>query len=207
VLASIVHVAENIGLPVLFALVAVETMGVPLPGEAALVTAAIVASRGHLAIEAVIAVAAAAAILGDNVGFAIGRRYGRRLLLWEGGPFPRHRRRLIEVGEPFFDRHGPKAVFLGRWVSGLRITAAWLAGANRMSWPTFTFWNALGGVCWALSVGLAGYFAGHAAETAFSTAGLAGAGGVVLLALLYGVLRLRRRRAEQLVDAELEPES
>jgi membrane protein DedA with SNARE-associated domain len=76
-----------------------------------------------------------------------------------------------------------------------------------MSWPTFTFWNALGGVCWALSVGLAGYFAGHAAETAFSTAGLAGAGGVVLLALLYGVLRLRRRRAEQLVDAELEPES
>jgi membrane protein DedA with SNARE-associated domain len=207
VLASIVHVAENIGLPVLFALVAVETMGVPLPGEAALVTAAIVASRGHLAIEAVIAVAAAAAILGDNVGFAIGRRYGRRLLLWEGGPFPRHRRRLIEVGEPFFDRHGPKAVFLGRWVSGLRITAAWLAGANRMSWPTFTFWNALGGVCWALSVGLAGYFAGHAAETAFSTAGLAGAGGVALLALLYGVLRLRRRRAEQLVDAELEPES
>jgi membrane protein DedA with SNARE-associated domain len=207
VLASIVHVAENIGLPVLFALVSVETMGVPLPGEAALVTAAIVASRGHLAIEAVIAVAAAAAILGDNVGFAIGRRYGRRLLLWEGGPFPRHRRRLIEVGEPFFDRHGPKAVFLGRWVSGLRITAAWLAGANRMSWPTFTFWNALGGVCWALSVGLAGYFAGHAAETAFSTAGLAGAGGVVLLALLYGVLRLRRRRAEQLVDAELEPES
>ena len=206
-LASLVHVAQDIGLPVLFALVAVETMGVPLPGETALITAAIVASRGHLAIEAVIAVAAAAAILGDNVGFAIGRRWGRRLLAWKGGPFAHHRMRLLEVGEPFFDRHGPKAVFLGRWVSGLRITAAWLAGANRMSWPTFTFWNALGGMAWALSVGLAAYFAGHAAETAVHTAGLAGAGGVVALAVLYGVLRLRRRRAERLADAELEPES
>src|SRR3954463_10645780 len=157
-LAALVDVAENLGYPVLFALIAIETMGVPLPGETALITAGIVAARGNLAIEAVIAIAAAAAIIGDNVGFAIGRRYGRRLLLWEGGPSPHHGRGLMEGGEPFFDRHGPKAVFLGRWVSGLRITAAWLAGANRMSWPTFTFWNALGGVFWALSIGFVACF-------------------------------------------------
>src|SRR3954470_5968529 len=219
-LAALLDVAENVGYPVLFALIAMETMGVPLPGETALITAAVVAARGNLAIEAVIAIAAAAAIIGDNVGFAIGRRYGRRLLEWEGGPFPQHRRRLseggeafvdrrgwIEVGEPFFDRHGPKAVFLGRWVSGLRITAAWLAGANRMSWPTFTFWNALGGICWALSIGLAAYFGGHAAERIVTTLGIAGLVGVALVGVsLYIVTKVRRRRAERLADAELEAE-
>jgi membrane protein DedA with SNARE-associated domain len=206
-LAALVDVAENVGYPLLFALIAIETMGVPLPGETALITAGIVAARGNLSIEVVIALAAAAAILGDNVGFAIGRRYGRRLLEWEGGPFPHHRRRLIEVGEPFFDRHGPKAVFLGRWVSGLRITAAWLAGAHRMSWPTFTFWNALGGICWALSIGLAAYFGGHAAERIVTTAGIAGLVGVVFVGVaLYIVTKVRRRRAEELADAELEAE-
>src|SRR3954454_8967541 len=206
-LAALVDVAENVGYPVLFLLIAMETMGIPLPGETALITGAIVAARGNLAIEAVIAIAAAAAIIGDNVGFAIGRRYGRRLLEWEGGPFPQHRRRLIEVGEPFFDRHGPKAVFLGRWVSGLRITAAWLAGAHRMSWPTFTFWKALGGICWALSIGLASYSGGHTAERIVPSACVAGLVGVVFVGVaLYVVTKLRRRRAERLADAELEGE-
>jgi membrane protein DedA with SNARE-associated domain len=200
VLAALIDVAENVGLPVLFALIAVETMGIPVPGETALVTAAIVASRGRLPIEGVIAVAAAAAIVGDNVGFAIGRRYGRRLLTAKG-PFERHRARVIEIGEPFFDRHGPKAVFLGRWVSGLRITAAWMAGANRMGWPIFTFYNALGGIAWATSIGLLAYFAGHSAEGVIHTVGLAGAGAAVLAGLtVYLVLRARRRRAEDLVE-------
>ena len=95
-----------------------------------------------------IAIAAIAAIVGDNIGFALGRKLGRRVLL-APGPLLHHRRRVLAVGEPFFDRHGPKAVFLGRWTTGLRITAAWLAGANRMSWTTFLFWNALGGIAWA----------------------------------------------------------
>src|SRR5512132_4427878 len=117
-------------------------MGVPVPGETALITAGIVASRGQLEIEVVIALAAAAAILGDNVGFAIGRKLGRQLLT-APGPLVGHRRQVLALGEPFFQRHGPKAVFLGRWVAGLRITAAWMAGANRMGWPTFLFWDAL----------------------------------------------------------------
>ena len=192
-LASFLSVARDVGYPALFALIAVETMWVPVPGETALFTAGIVASSGHLSIEIVIVVAAAAAILGDNVGFAIGRRYGRRVLL-APGPLEGHRRRVIELGEPFFDRHGPKAVFLGRWVAGLRITSAWLAGINRMRWPTFLFWNALGGICWAISIALAAYFLGRGAERIVNLAGLGGAI-VVVVALIVVLVVVRRRRA------------
>ncbi len=203
-LATILDVAESIGYPLMFALIAIETMGIPVPGETALVTASIVASRGRLEIEVVIALAAAAAILGDNIGFAIGRRLGRRLLT-APGPLLHHRRRVIAIGEPFFDRHGPKAVFLGRWVTGLRITAAWMAGVTRMSWPTFVFWNALGGIAWAASIALAAYFVGHSAEKIIHLAGLGGAGAVVVGGLaLWLVLRMRRRRAEEVVDAEID---
>jgi membrane-associated protein len=194
VLASLVDVTKSVGVPALFVFIAVETMGVPLPGETALITMAIFASQGHVAIEWVIVAAAAGAITGDNVGFYIGRRFGRRLLEWEGGPFPRHRRRLLELGEPFFARHGPKAVFLGRWVAGLRITAAWLAGSARMAWPTFTFYNALGGICWALSVGLAAYYLGHSAASIIKTAGLVGLGAAVLLGIAVYAMAKRRGR-------------
>jgi len=188
----------NVGLPVLFALIAVESMGVPLPGETALFAAAILAAKGKLSIEAVIAVAAAAAILGDNVGYLIGRRFGRRLLE-APGPFERHRRAVIAYGQPFFDRHGPKAVFLGRFVSGLRITAAWLAGVNRMRWRDFLFWNATGGVVWASVVGILAYSFGHAAEQAIKTAGLVGLIAAVLLAIAVWVI-VRRRHKRPLVD-------
>ena len=146
---------------------------------------------------AVIAVGATAAIVGDNIGYLIGRRGGRRLLLRVPRLRP-HAERLLAAGEPFFARHGPKAVFLGRWFAGLRIAAAWLAGINRMHWPSFLFWNATGGVAWAVTVGLLAYLLGHSAETLLKTAGLAGAGGVVLAgvaALVWLRLRRRRRRA------------
>jgi membrane-associated protein len=206
VIATFLDVAENVGYPIVFALIAIETMGIPVPGETALVTAGIVASRGRLEIEVVIALAAAAAILGDNVGFAIGRKLGRKLLT-APGPLLHHRRRVIAIGEPFFDRHGPKAVFLGRWVSGLRITAAWMAGVTKMPWPTFLFWNALGGIAWAISIGLLAYFVGHSAETIIHIAGLGGAAAVVLAGIVvWLVLWIRRRRAEELIDAEIERE-
>jgi membrane-associated protein len=206
VIATFLDVAETVGYPIVFALIAIETMGIPVPGETALVTAGIVASRGRLEIEVVILLAACAAILGDNVGFAIGRKLGRKLLT-APGPLLHHRRRVIAIGEPFFDRHGPKAVFLGRWVSGLRITAAWMAGVTRMRWPTFLFWNALGGIAWATSIGLLAYFVGHSAETIIHVAGLGGAGAVVVGGIVvWIVLRVRRRRAEELIDAEIERE-
>src|SRR4051794_38318867 len=166
-------------------------MGIPVPGETALIAGALLAHRGGMDIGTLIVLAATAAILGDNVGFAIGRRYGRRLFLIRG-PLLRHRTKVLEHGEPFFAKHGPKAVFLGRWVAGLRIASAWLAGMNKMAWPTFLFWNALGGIVWAASVTLSVYFLGEVAENAIDVVGPAAAAAVVVL--LVGVLVYRRRR-------------
>ena len=173
------------------ALVGVESVGIPLPGEAALITAGVLARHGHLSIVGVIAVAATGAIVGDNIGYAIGRT-GGRALLERPGPLEARRKELLRRGEPFFERHGPKAVFLGRWVSGLRIAAAWLAGMSRMRWPVFLFWNALGGIAWATSVGLLAYFLGPTVETVFTSVGYVG---VALLAVLIaGFLLVRRAR-------------
>jgi membrane protein DedA with SNARE-associated domain len=136
-------------------------------------------------------VAASAAIVGDNVGYVIGRTGGRRLLE-RPGPFEHGRRELLRRGEPFFDRHGPKAVFLGRWIAGLRIAAAWLAGINRMPWPVFAFWNATGGMVWAASVGLVAYYVGPAAESVFKVVGVFGVAAAALL--VVGLLGWRRLR-------------
>ena len=106
-------------------------MGIPVPGETALIAAALLAHDGQMDIGTLVRLlASAAAIIGDNVGFAVGRRYGRRLILVPG-PLHNHRLKVLEHGEPFFAKHGPKAVFLGRWVSGLRIASAWLAGVEQ----------------------------------------------------------------------------
>src|SRR3954454_22846750 len=196
VLATIVDVAR-VGLPVMALVIAGESMGLPLPGETALIAAAILASRGKLDIVPVIALAACAAIVGDNLGYLIGRRGGRRLLLRVPRLRP-HAERMLAVGEPFFARHGPKAVFLGRWFTGLRIASAWLAGINRMRWPSFLFWNATGGIAWAVSVGVLAYALGHSAERLLKTAGVVGAGTIIaggVAALVW--LRVRRRRRQR----------
>ena len=193
-LAAIIDLPANVGYAAVFALIAVETMGIPVPGETALIGAALLAHDGQMDIVWLIAIAAAAAIIGDNVGFAIGRRGGRKLFA-RPGPFHHHRMKVLEHGEPFFARHGPKAVFLGRWVSGLRIASAWLAGMNKMDWPTFLFWNALGGIAWAASIGLGVYFLGHVAEQVISTAGPAAAVAGVLALIAFLVWRHRRAAA------------
>jgi membrane protein DedA with SNARE-associated domain len=177
----------------LFVLIAVESSGAPVPGETALITAGVLANHGEVRIEFAIAIAAVAAIVGDNIGYAIGRTGGRRLLE-RPGFLEQHRHRILEHGEPFFERHGAKAVFLGRWVAGLRIAAAWLAGINRMPWRRFLFWNALGGIAWAISVGLLAYWLGPPAEKIFRTIGIVGVS-LAAVALLGFVLwrRLRQR--------------
>jgi membrane-associated protein len=194
VIAALIDIPPNVGYSVVFALIAIETMGIPVPGETALIAAALLANRGGMDIGTLIVVAAAAAILGDNVGFAIGRRYGRGLFLIRG-PMLEHRQKALELGEPFFAKHGPKAVFLGRWVAGLRIASAWLAGINRMHWPTFLFWNALGGIVWATGIALAVYFLGHVAEQAITVAGPAAAGVVAIAIVGFVVWKWRQRRA------------
>jgi membrane protein DedA with SNARE-associated domain len=191
-LAAFISIGPGVGYPVLFAVVCVEAGGVPVPGETALITAAIAATSGRLHIAVVIALAAAAAIVGDNVGYVIGRQVGRRLLE-APGPFRRRRREVLDIGEPFFARHGPRAVFIGRWILGLRTWASWLAGANHMRWRSFALWNAAGGIAWATTIGLLAYALGHAARTAVEVLGIAGAATVVLVLAAF-LLRRRRSR-------------
>lgn len=203
ILDAATDAAQHAGYPVVFVFIMIETMGVPLPGETVLIIAAITASTGKLSIELVILLAAVAAIIGDNVGYLIGRHYGRRLVEWQGGPFPKQRRRLIDVGEPFFEKHGPKAVFLGRWVAGLRIASSWLAGINHMKWATFTFWNALGGICWAVSIGLLAYFLGHTAEALIESVGYAGlAVAVIAAAGIFWFVKRKEHQAFARAEAE-----
>jgi membrane protein DedA with SNARE-associated domain len=174
--------------------VGAEASGIPLPGETALITSSVLASDGDLAIEIVIAIAAAAAIVGDNIGYLIGARYGRRLLTRPGRT---QQRRLdaLTRGNALMERHGAKAVFFGRWIAGLRIWASWLAGMTTMPWRSFLLWNALGGITWALWFGLFGYFGGEAAAHLVARAGLGVAIVVVSgLAATWVVFHVRRRR-------------
>jgi membrane protein DedA with SNARE-associated domain len=142
----------------------------------------------------VIVVAAAAAIVGDNVGYWIGR-FGGRKLLKRWGWLERHASRVLPWSERFFRRHGGKTIFFARFFAVLRVTAAWLAGISRMHWWQFFLWNAAGGICWAVVVGLVAYYAGHAAAEAINRYGLiAGGAIVVLVALGAAGLHLWRRR-------------
>jgi membrane-associated protein len=188
---ALIKIPAHLGYLALAALVGVESAGIPVPGETALIAAGLLAHRGQLDIVLVVATAAVAAIVGDNIGYLIGRKGGRALLT-RPGPMLEHRARILAQGGPFFERHGAKAVFLGRWFAGLRIAAAWLAGTNRMHWPTFMFWNALGGIAWAITVGTAAYLVGPAAEKIFKTVGVAGL--AVAAALIVGFLIVRRVR-------------
>jgi membrane protein DedA with SNARE-associated domain len=194
VFAALIDIPANVGYTLVFALIAIETMGIPVPAETALIGAALLANKGQLDIATLTVLAATAAILGDNVGFAIGRHFGRRIFL-ANGPLKVHRAKVLEHGEPFFERHGPKAVFLGRWVAGLRIASAWLAGMNGMRWPMFLFWNALGGIAWAASVALSIYFLGDLAEHAIEVVGPVAAGLVVAALIVFWIYRRKRRGA------------
>jgi membrane protein DedA with SNARE-associated domain len=161
---SIKPLIAHHGYLAVFCIVAMESAGIPLPGETALVLASMFAgATGLLDIKLVIALAAAGAILGDNVGFWAGRRFGLPFLLRHGGRLGLTDDR-IKLGQYLFDHHGAKIVFLGRFIALLRIFAAFLAGANRYSWGQFLFYNASGGVIWALVFGLGGYAFGDAFE-------------------------------------------
>jgi len=178
-LVNVSHLVEVSGYPLLFVLVMSESAGVPIPGETALITAAVLASGG--------------AIVGDNIGYQIGR-HGGRWLLERPGRFQRQRLDVLETGEPFFERHGPKAVFFGRFILGLRVWASWLAGATHMRWRSFFFWNALGGICWATGIGLLAYFLGHSAGKAIEAFGIYGLVAVLLAIVSTFFLHRRHRR-------------
>jgi membrane protein DedA with SNARE-associated domain len=196
--AAILGVSSSLGY-LLPAIIGLESMGIPSPGETALVLAAVLASQGKLEIGLVILIGVASAIVGDNIGFFFGRHYGRDVLAARG-PFHAHRLRAISAGDQFFSKHGPKAVFLGRWIALVRFATAWLAGINGMRAITFFFWNALGAITWGVTYGLVGYFGGKAAASVLSTAGIIGA--VVLFIIVPAGYALAKRRQRQAVQRD-----
>ncbi len=181
------HLSGSLGYGGVALVVALESMGVPLPGETTLVLAAVYAGgTGDLAIGGVVASAALGAILGDNVGYWLGREYGFRLLLRTRGRFGITASR-IKLGQYLFLRHGTKVVFWGRFVALLRVLAAVLAGVNRMPWRSFVLANMAGGVVWASLFGFGAYQLGDQARR------LAGpAGWVVLGVALIGFIAAGR---------------
>jgi membrane protein DedA with SNARE-associated domain len=156
-LMSLLHVY---GYWAVLVFVSIESIGIPFPGETMLLAAAIYAGSTHqLFIPFVIAAAAAGAIIGDNIGFFIGREGGYRLLRRYGRYIFLNERKL-KLGQYLFKKHGGKVVFFGRFVAVLRAFAAFLAGTNRMPWRRFLVFNALGGIVWATIYGLGGYYLG-----------------------------------------------
>jgi len=181
----------------LVALVAAESAGVPLPGETALITASILASRGHVELPLVILFAVLASVTGDNAGYLFGRHFGRRLLEHHRLPFEKHRRTVIEKGDEFFAKHGGKAVALGRFVAGVRVVVALLAGVNRLPWRVFALWNVLGAIIWATTVGVLAYYVGEAIQHDLLYGGLVAVGIVVVLAGIHVYAHRRRAHADR----------
>ena len=172
------------GLLAIFTVILLESAGLPLPGETMLLTGAVLAGSGNgLDIWAVIATAAAAAILGDNLGFWVGRRWGLKLLL-RYGRYVHLDERKLKLGQYLFLRHGGKIVFFGRFVALLRTFAAVLAGANRYDARRFLMWNAAGGFVWAGVMGGLGYGFGSQVENVLGPIGLAALAVVVVLSFV-----------------------
>lgn len=144
-----------------FVFVGVESIGIPVPGETMLVTAAIYAgTTGRLSIFWVIVASSAGAIVGDNIGYLIGRTGGYRLIK-RYGRYIRLEEDRLRLGQYLFHKHGPKVVFFGRFISVLRIFAAFLAGVNHMHWRQFLIFNAAGGIVWSTLYGVAAYLLGQ----------------------------------------------
>ncbi len=196
---NISNLIASYGYWAVFLLVGAESLGIPLPGETALITAGIYAGHTHrLSPWLIFAVAAAGAIIGDNIGYS--RRYGHKVRLDE---------RKLKIARYLFDSHGGKVVFFGRFVSILRTYAAFLAGTTRMRWRRFVVANASGGIVWAGIYTLAAYLAGNALQKASGTITwvLAGAAVVAIVAVLVLVRRQTGRlavRAEAAYPGPLE---
>lgn len=198
-LADLDALFRHYGYGAIFAGVLLESSGVPLPGESLLVAAAIyAAATHHLAIVWLVPAAAAGAILGDQIGYAIGRHVGVRVLERWGRRVGLSAERL-ELGRYLFRRYGGQVVFLGRFVAVLRTFAALLAGANRMPWPRFLLWNALGGLGWTSLYGFGAYALGDAARRVSGPIGIALGmlAAAALIAAFVFVRRNERRLLEQ----------
>jgi membrane protein DedA with SNARE-associated domain len=208
-LQTLQNALHTLGYPAVTIFVMIESTGIPFPGETMLLLASFYAAIDHdLQIPIVIACAALGAIIGDNFGYWIGRTGGRAFVLRFGRYIflkPEH----LERAERFFEQHGNKTVFFGRFIAILRTWAAFLAGVNHMPWHTFLIYNAAGGIIWATIYGTLGYFAGrffhdNFAQVEHIARTLSWGGAIFLIAIivaLYVVFRLRRRHAQPQAQA------
>lgn len=177
------HLIATYGYLAVFVVVVGESAGIPLPGETMLVSAAIYAGTTHnLNIWLIIGVAILAAILGDNCGYWVGRRFGARILLRHGGKVGIDEGR-IKLGQYLFLRHGGLIVFFGRFVAVLRTFAALLAGVNRYNWENFLIFNGLGAICWASLFGLGGFIFGNAIHRIEGPVGI-----IALILAVFGII-------------------
>lgn len=192
---------DSYGYEAVFALVGLESIGVPLPGETALITAALYAATTHrLDIALIVAIAAAAAIIGDNIGFSLGR-WGGYPLLRRYGKYIRLDERRLKIGRYVFQQHGGKVVFIGRFIAVLRTYAAFLAGTNRMSWPRFLTFNAAGGITWACAIGLAYYYIGSAVKNVRGPLDII-LGAIAVLVVVASLVYLHKAEARYAARAE-----
>ena len=193
--SDVQHLLVSYGYWAVFAIVAVESMGLPLPGEMTLMAASIYAGTSHqMSIAGVILAAIAGAIVGDNAGYVVGRKGGTQLL-HRYGKYVRLDEPKLRLAQHLFDRHGGAMVFFGRFLPILRIWAGFLAGAHAMPWRRFLIYNAGGGISWATLMGLGAYTFGHTAARVGGIAGfvLAGVAPAVMLGLMVGLQRSERR--------------
>ncbi|MEV4266078.1 DedA family protein [Kribbella sp. NPDC049584] len=175
--------------------IGIESIGVPLPGETTLVAAALLASQHHLRIEFVILAAAAGAIIGDSIGYFVGRKAGRRLFERLGRRFHHFSADRIARAEKYFHKYGVWTVFFGRFVALLRIFAGPMAGMLRMHYPRFLAANAAGGIAWSVTIGVVAYKVGDNADKIFGRVSLWALVGIaVVVVTLYVVHKVRTRR-------------
>lgn len=192
---------QSFGYAAVFVVVMVESLGIPVPGETMLATAALYAgTTGRLSLGYVIGAASVAAILGDNIGYLIGRRGGYALLRRFGDKVGLGQRRM-KIGRLLFLRRGGSIVFWGRFVSVLRTYAAFLAGTNQMPWRRFLVFNALGGIAWSTVYGVGYFYAGHAVESASRPVGVA-IGAVAVVVVVGGFWYARRHEVRLGAQAE-----
>jgi membrane protein DedA with SNARE-associated domain len=196
------HLFKTYGYGAIGGLVALESMGIPLPGETVLIAAAVLAGTKHvLNIWFVIAAASVGAILGGNVGFCLGRAFGYGLLV-RYGRYVRATAPHIKLGQYLFLRYGGWVVFFGRFVAVLRSLAAFLAGTNLMDWPRFLVFNAIGGIVWATIYGLGAYYFGQEITHLAEPIGI-GVGILALIGVIASIWFLRRHEAELKKRAEI----
>jgi len=188
----ILQIFEQYGYWAVFLGVMLENAGLPVPGETMLLAGAVLAHFDRLRLVWVILAAVAGAILGDNMGFLIGRWGGRTLAVRHGWKFGLTEPRLAKF-EAFFEKHGPKTVFIARFVTGLRVFGALLAGASRLPWLTFSLYNAAGAVVWSVVIGAAGYLLGHSWESIERWVGRGGTAALAAVVIVGLWLWFRRK--------------